>query len=130
MKNVLKLEKNNNLKIVLKGYAFSIVITVILLFIYASILVKTNLKESTILPVIMGVTAGSVLIGSTLSCLKTAKNGILNGILVGIVYFITLYLLSSCAENSFALSIKAFEMLLLEITFGGIGGIIGVNIRK
>lgn len=130
MNKALSLEKNKNMKIILTGYMFSIAITLILLFIYATILSKTNVKETTITPVVMGITASSILIGSILSCIKIKKNGILNGICIGTIYFITMYLLSSCVGNSYVFSLKAFEMLLLEITFGGIGGIMGVNIGK
>jgi putative membrane protein (TIGR04086 family) len=130
MNNVLNLEKNKNAKIILKGFLISIIITLVLLFIYATILVKTSVKETTITPVIMAITGVSILIGSSISCIKTTKNGFINGFGIGIVYFITIYLLSSIIGNSFALNIKGLEIMLLGTFCGGIGGIVGVNIRK
>ena len=130
MNKVTNLEKNKNVKIIIKRYMFSIIITCIFLFIYSSILVRTNIKENTIMPTIIIITSVSVLIGSSISCLKTDKNGILNGLCIGGTYFITLYIISSLVNMSFFLNIKSLIMIFSGIILGSIGGIVGVNIRK
>lgn len=53
-------ESNNAVKI-LKGIVISIIITFILLFIFAIVLTFTNVEESTIGPVVIGITAISIL---------------------------------------------------------------------
>lgn len=121
---------NRNIYSILKGFGISLILSVIFIWIYALILVKTNIQENTIVPVIMVISSVSILIGSSASCLKVKKNGILNGACVGGLYFITLYLLSSIALCGFGFNVKSLLIITLGIAFGGIGGIIGVNIRK
>jgi len=130
MNNVNSLDKTKTIKPILKGYMYSILITCIFLFIYATILVNTNIGENTITPVVIIITAISILIGSSISCIKLKKNGIVNGLCIGAFYFITLYILSSITVTGFGMNLKAIIMILTGTALGGIGGIIGVNVGK
>lgn len=130
MNNTSNLEKNNVIKSIIKGYLCSTILTCIFLFIYAAILVNTNIKENTITPIIITITAISLLIGSSFGCLKVKKNGAINGLCIGLVYFFTLYILSGFSSVGFTIGIKTIIMIICGTILGGIGGIIGVNIRK
>lgn len=99
----------------------------ILLFIFASLLVYTSLQETTIKPVVIIISIVSILIGSSLSSIKIKKNGIINGALVGLIYILTLYILSSISFIGFNLSVYSIIMIIGAILSGMIGGIIGVN---
>lgn len=112
---------------IIKGSIFSIIISAILLLIFAVLLSYTNLSENTMLPVTLVVTGVSILIGSMISTRKIRKNGILNGGMVGIIYIIALYLISSLFLAGFYLTFKSFIMLIIGIITGMIGGILGVN---
>ena len=101
--------------------------TVICLFIFSIILTYTNISEATIVPVIIVVTAISILIGSSIGNIKIKKNGILNGALVGGGYILILYLISSLLNVRFSLNIQSVIMIAVGVVFGIIGGIIGVN---
>ncbi|MBE5805839.1 MAG: TIGR04086 family membrane protein [Clostridiales bacterium] len=129
MNKILK-ENNNILKGITKGYVSSIIISLISIFIYSYILVNTNVQESTIKIVIIVISAISVLIGSSISSLGIKKNGIINGILVGAFYFVSLYILSSIAITGFGFSINSLIMVISGLILGAIGGVIGVNIRR
>lgn len=130
MNNLLKFDKNNNLKIILKGYICAIILSIILLFIYSIILTNTNIQENTIKPVIITITSISILVGSSLSTIKIKKNGILNGLVIGGIYFVTLYLLSSISITGFSINLSSIILIASGTIIGGIGGIIGVNINK
>ena len=130
MNNVTNIDKTNTIKPIIKGYGFSIIISCILLFIYAVVLVNTDIQEKTITPVVITITSISILMGSSISCLKIKKNGIINGFCIGAMYFITLYIISSITITGFGLNLKSIIMILTGTLLGGIGGIIGVNIRK
>lgn len=112
---------------IIKGCAFAIVLSIILLTIFALILTYTNISESSIKPVVLIITGISILIGSTISSIKIKKNGLLNGGMVGFIYIITLYLASSICLAGFSISINSFIMLIVGVVTGIIGGIIGVN---
>ena len=129
MENLDKNELSANLIRILKGSITAIVITLILLFIFAILLTYTKLKENIISPVVIVVTAISILIGSSISTLKIKKNGLLNGALVGIIYIVTIYLISSVTGSGFACNINTIIMIVSSIVAGMLGGIIGVNLN-
>ena len=123
-------ENSKNIFRILKGSIFAIILSLILLLIYAMLLTYTELSESTMVPVIITITGISILIGSTISTIKIRKNGLLNGSLVGLIYVIALYLASSICLTGFLLTPNSFIMLIVGVVTGMIGGIIGVNLNK
>lgn len=118
---------NNNLKGVIKGVVISYIFTIVMCLIYAIVLTYTNVQENTIPPVIIVITAISIFIGSTIGNYKIQKNGLLNGALVGLIYIVTIYLISSMLNGYFTLNIASVIMIVLSILFGILGGIIAVN---
>lgn len=121
-------EMKKKIVCIIKGCTFSIVLSIILLTIYALILVNTTVSESTMMPVVLTITGVSILIGGTVSARKLRKNGLIYGGIVGFVYVITLYLASSISMIGFSLSVNSFIMLAVGVIAGVIGGIIGVNL--
>lgn len=122
-----KINLNNNIIKVIKGSIISFLISIILLFIFASLLVYTSLQETTIKPVVIIISIVSILIGSSLSSIKIKKNGIINGALVGFIYILTLYILSSISFIGFNLNMYSIIIMIGAILSGMVGGIIGVN---
>ena len=120
-------ENGNNIKKVIKGSAFSIIITLIGLLIYSIILSYTSVSESTIPTIVIIITAISVLMGSTISTSNIKKNGIINGMFVGLIYIAIIYLLSSIVTGNFLLNITSIIMIITSVLTGALGGIIGVN---
>lgn len=120
-------ENGNNIKRIIKGSAFSIVITLIGLLVYSIILSYTSISETTMPATIIIVTAVSILIGSTISTANIKKNGILNGVLVGIIYIAIIYLISSIVTGNFLLNTNSIIMVIASVLTGALGGIIGVN---
>ena len=133
MKFIKKISKetgnteSNNITKILKGSVISIILTIIGLLVYSVILANTEIGESTVNYVVMGITSISILIGSILSISKIEKKGILNGAIVGGIYVIVIYLLSSIINSNFNINLSA---MVVSIIAGMIGGIIGVNIKK
>lgn len=122
-----KINLNNNIIKVIKGSIISFFISIILLFIFASLLVYTSLQETTIKPVVIIISIVSILIGSSLSSIKIKKNGIINGALVGFIYILTLYILSGISFIGFNLNMYSIIIMIGAILSGMVGGIIGVN---
>ena len=128
-------EKDNNkdeknFSNILKGSIISIIITLVFLVIFSLVIANTNVKESTIIPGIIIISAMSLLIGSIISTLKVSKKGLLNGALVGLIYIIILYIISSFVNQNFEINVKCLIMIVTSIIMGMIGGIIGINIKK
>ena len=129
MKEINSEDTKSNFIRVIKGSAFAVVLTLILLLIYSAFLTYTKLNESTMPVFIIGITAISILIGSLMSSVNIRKNGIVNGALVGLIYIVAIYLLSSIATKTFSLNMYSIIMIIVSTVAGAIGGIIGVNKR-
>lgn len=120
-------EERNIIKII-KGSAISLILTIIMLILFSIILTYTNVNESIATPVIFVITIISILTGSIISVRKVKKNGLVNGAIVGGIYILTIYILSSVFVTTFALNMYAIIMIILSVLAGILGGIIGVNI--
>ena len=129
MENIEKSEFSQNVIRILKGSVIGIGISLILLFIFAIILTYTSVSENTINPVIIIISGVSILIGSSISTLKIRKNGLLNGAIVGLIYTLTIYLLSSITGSGFSINLYSLIMMIICVITGMLGGIIGVNIK-
>lgn len=122
-----QISENKNLISIFKGVVISLVTTFILLIIFAAILTYTNIQENTIVPIVIIITAVSLLIGSTIGNRKIQKNGLLNGAMVGLIYILFLYLISSILNGNFSLNLASIIMIIVSIFFGILGGVVAVN---
>ncbi len=133
MKNIMENAnmniQNNNIIKIFKGIIISFILTLILLFVFSLALTYTNIAESTIAPIIIIITAVSILIGSSISTIKIKKNGILNGGVIGGVYISLIYIISSLVQTGFALNTSSIIMIIFAILAGMVGGVVGVNIH-
>ncbi len=119
--------ENNFFINLIKGVGIAFISTIILLIIFSAILTFTNINENVINPVIITVTGISVLIGSSTANNKIKKNGLLNGALVGAIYILIIYIISSLLNWRFGLNLQSLIMIVVGMIFGMLGGIIGVN---
>lgn len=119
--------KNKTVIYIAKGVGIAFFMTFLLLVILATVLTYTNVSEEVINPVIIIITAISILIGSSIGNIKIKKNGLLNGGLIGGIYIFTIYLISSILNGKFGLEIQSIIMIVIGMIFGILGGIIGVN---
>ncbi len=115
------------LRNIIKGVIISMIFTFIFLFIFSIILTYTNMSESFIKPVIIITTAISIFIGSSIGNLKMKKNGLLNGAIIGIIYLLSIYLLSGIINQNFTLTIQSLIIIISGMLCGMFGGIIGIN---
>ena len=122
-------ESKNIVKII-KGSTVAIIITLLGLLIYSVILASTEIGENTINYVVIGISALSILIGSIISVSKIAKNGMLNGAIVGGIYIVIIYLLSSIINLNFDINSNSIILIFFSMVAGMLGGVIGVNINK
>ena len=123
-------DKNKNAINILKGTIISMLLTLILLTIYSALLSFTNISENTITPVVLVMTGISILIGSSMSSIHIKKQGMLNGGLVGLIYMLFIYSLSSIFLVGFEINLNCILMITTGVITGMLGGIIGVNLSK
>lgn len=122
--------KNSNFINVARGSIMAITITLVCLVIFSVILANTEVAESAINPVIILVTAVSIFVGSIMSVSRISKRGIINGGIVGMIYFLAIYILSGIVNSNFSINISGIILIISGILAGMLGGIVGVNIKK
>ena len=110
--SINKINLNNNIVKVIKGSIIAFLISIMLLFIFASLLVYTNIQENTIKPVVIIISIISILVGSSLSSIKIKRKGIVNGALVGTIYIMVIYILSSICFVGFELNLESIIMII------------------
>lgn len=122
-------ENNKPIISIIKGTAISFLATIIALTIFAVLLTYTELSENTIKPVIITVTGISILLGSSLGTRKLHKNGLVTGSVIGVLYILIIYFISSIMNSNFTLSWVSAIMIGVGVIGGVLGGIIGVNTK-
>lgn len=116
------------MKKIIKEIIFSILLTLVLIFILSVLVSKTSISENLIKPITIGIVSFSILVsGFRISKAKKEK-GIINGGIIGLIYMLILYILSSTANLDFSLSASSLAMIIFGILGGAIGGILGVNL--
>lgn len=113
-----------------KGVIISFIITIILFYILGIILTYTSVPEKIITPAIIIITGISILIGSSVSLMKADEKGMIKGGLIGIIYFLIIYMISSMLLKNFDVNIYSGIMFASAFVCGCIGGIVGVNMKN
>ena len=114
---------------IMKGVVISFLISIVLLFILAILLTYTGVQENVIKPTVIIISFISILIGSSISAIHIKKNGLINGGIIGLMYILVLYILSSTIDSNFNLNISSMIMFLISILAGMLGGILGINMK-
>lgn len=97
MNNLVEV-KNNNIITIIRGMIISCILTIILLFAFSIVLTYTNISENTIPPAIIIINIISILTGTSISAVKLNKNGIVYGGIIGLLYMLIIYFISSISR--------------------------------
>lgn len=120
----------SSLGIFAKGILISLVLTLILFYILGIILSATQMPEKIINPAVIIITGVSILIATSIVMIKVQDKGMIKGGIIGALYFILIYLASSLMLKNFDINIYSAIMFGVSFLCGGIGGVVGINIKK
>jgi putative membrane protein (TIGR04086 family) len=126
--NVKSAEKES-LKIgqLLKGLLASLIITLLAFMLLSLILANTDFPQRLISPSVVVTTIISIMTAGSVSTKGIRNKGWLNGSIVGLVYMIIMYLISSLIYNNFAIDRYVITMTVIGVLAGAVGGIVGIN---
>ena len=125
--NINNVENDNSVLKICRGVVISILVTLVLLFFLSIILTYSNISEN-IIPISIVITSGvSILIGSVFTTKKMKRKGIVYGGIIGFIYILLIYLISSITNKSFSINIYSIMMIIFSLLSGMLGGILGVN---
>ncbi len=107
-----------------KAFIMSVLITALLLFVCAFLLLKTGMEEKTLGILLAAVDALGVFVGGVYLGKKSGRQKFLWGLIFGILYFLV-YLLLSFLINGPALSVAGAVKSFVVMAVGGmVGGMV------
>jgi putative membrane protein (TIGR04086 family) len=113
-----------------KGMAIAYAITCIFFVAYGLILTYTNVSEQSLPMIALVCTAISSAIAGYDWAKCRKKNGLLMGLMAGLVYTVILFIVTALASDTFTVGMSKVMTLIVSFAGGGIGGILGVNGKK
>lgn len=128
-----KTAKNNNINVfpnMLKGVGVGYGITAAVFIIYAILLTYTEITEKHTQLVVMLTTVISVAAAGFITAKGAEKKGWLYGMLSGFLYAVIMIMLGVIIAPEIKFGTKTVMELALSFAGGGLGGIIGINIKK
>ena len=125
-----QLSEKISLMSIMKGILVSYIITIPAFILFAFILANTDFPEKYMSAIVVITTITSVLIAGSTATRGLKNKGWLNGSIVGLVYMLILYLLSSIIFKTFSIDKYIITMTIIGVLTGSIGGIIGINLKR
>lgn len=112
---------------ILKGLLRSVFVTLIGVFILSLIMMvkDVNLKALGVAWVI--ITCVSIFVGAVYSAKKNEEKGWLVGLIIGLVYYIILFLFTLILKEKASFVLYDFYRLLIALAVGLFSGMLGIN---
>lgn len=124
------LNEHANIISMVKAIAVSYLITIPLFAIFALLLLCSDFPEKFLPSAVITTTLISIVVAGWTSTSKIRSKGWLNGGIIGLVYMLVLYLVSSLVYGDYSITPHVLVMLIIGVVMGSIGGILGINLRK
>lgn len=122
------MEKNNGYLPAAEGVLRGVIITVVLLLIFAVVMTFTEVSEKASSTFYLVTTILSIMYGSIYAVRKIKRRGWLVGIIVTILYLLVLYIVSVISGNPSVVGADRIPRILLAVIVGALSGIIGINL--
>lgn len=110
-----------------KCVLLSFIVTIILCGIFAAAVSVWQIEESTSKTVVSVLMVISVIFGAFVLAKNLEHAGLLNGLIMAIMYFATLVLISFIINGKFSLDAGNITRLVIIAAAGMLGGILGIN---
>ncbi len=120
-------EKDFNTTGIIKGIAFSLIFTFILLLIIAGACYFFTISDALLSVLVMAAVGLSIFISSAAVSKNIEKSGLLHGLAIAAGYFIIIVLTGIIVKKCFSPNMNMLTVLIASLASGALGGIIGVN---
>jgi len=110
-----------------RGMAVAFGITCIIFIAYGILLTYTNLSEQHLPLIALVCSAVSAAVAGYDWAVCMGRRGIVFGALAGMVYCILLFLVNGFACGDFSFALSKVMTLVVSVTGGAIGGVLGIN---
>ena len=114
----------------LKGVLISYIISIVLLLLVSVIATYAAMPEAQIRIAVNIVTAVSLIICGFRAARRARRMGLVNGAAAGLIYTILLYVVGSLITRELSFTLSTVTTLILGFICGGLGGVMGLNMRR
>ncbi|PIH05390.1 TIGR04086 family membrane protein [Clostridium combesii] len=117
-----------NTEFIVQGLLRAIIITVIMLLIFAVILTFKDIGEKISSIIYLLITIFSIMYGTIYAVRKINKKGWLIGLVISIIYMTIIYIISIVSGNTLTFGTDRFIRIFLALILGILSGMLGINI--
>ena len=121
-------EKKSFLKSILKGWIGAVLLTFVALLVLSLAMIKFELSDNVYSIIFVVISALSLVVGSVIAARTNEEKRWLIGAVVGVLFFIFMFVLDSVINGGFTFDVIQIYKLLICTVVGSIAGILGVNI--
>lgn len=121
--------KNSPVLALFKGILISYIITIVVFIIFALLITYTDISEKHIGTVIKVTTALVCILSGLITAGSANRGGLLWGIISGLCYVAIMCIVGFVLIPDYSVTSKLIVSLMLAIAGGGLGGIIGINLK-
>ena len=117
-----------NTEFIVQGLLRAIIITVIMLLIFAVILTFKDIGEKISSIIYLLITILSIMYWTVYAVRKINKKGWLIGLVISIMYMVIIYIISIVSGNTLTFGTDRFIRIFLALILGILSGMLGINI--
>ena len=118
----------NTVFVFAKAVALTFAVSAAVFAVAALLLTYTPMSETLISFIVVLTTVFSVIVGAARAAHSAKSRGLLNGALLGVLYSIMLYFISSLAGDGFRFNSYMAVIMAVSLFSGAVGGILGINL--
>lgn len=126
----LKMNGNNGFIVILKGALNALVVSLLLILLFAFVIKLTNINDSWIKPINQIIKVLSILVGCFVAFKKYDGKTITKGMFIGFFYTILAFLLFSILNGKFDFSFSLLFDILFGVATGFLSSIICNIVQK
>lgn len=130
MKDSMQVNRKSSFIQYLSGLLISISITLVLILLFAILIRYFNIPDNIIFPINQVIKVISLIVGIMFILKKQPQNGLIKGVIVGLLYYVLSFIIFSILQGNIAFNLNNLWDLLLTSLMGGLIGLIAVNLYK
>lgn len=112
------------------GTFLSLLISLVLVCVLAIAVYFSNISDRAVSGIIFAISCLSVFFGALILTKNIENRGLLNGLVLGGLYFAVIFLVSLLVNGRVAISASNILRLLAILASGSLGGVLGINTKK
>ena len=126
----MNMELKKQIGNVISGVLIAYAITCIVFIGYAILLTYTNIAENNISLIVTITSILSVIVAGFDAAKDATGKGWFWGMIAGLIYAVILICIMTWVQREFRVDSRAVTLLILSVAGGGLGGVVGINLKR